>query len=71
MFTTAVKGIDALRWVGGTPGNLEGSAVCRRNNGAQHVQPVDFPVMGEFEDELVDHAVNSNCSTDKFEVGVG
>jgi hypothetical protein len=39
--------------------------------GAQHVQPVDFPVMGEFEDELVDHAVNSNCSTDEFEVGVG
>lgn len=68
MLTTAIKGISSLRPVGGMPGIL---AMCQchvevhkspfgpRNNS----QPVQGCVMGAFEDEFVDHAINAHRST--------
>jgi hypothetical protein len=71
MFTTAVKGSAALRWVGGTPGSLnEVSCVRTGLRRFQNVQPIQFPVMRELEDELINHAVDPDRSTDKFEVSV-
>jgi hypothetical protein len=66
-----VKGSAALRWVGGTPGSLDRISRARKIVGRlQNVQPVEFPVMRELEDKLVNHAIDSDCPTDKFEVSV-
>jgi hypothetical protein len=71
MFTTAVKGRAALRWVGGTPGSLGESQLCPHEiKSIQNVQPIQFPVMRELEDKLIDHTIDSDCPTDKFEVSV-
>ena len=42
----------------------------RKREGWKNAQPVKFTVMREFEDELVDHAVDAYCSTDKLQVGI-
>lgn len=71
MLTTAVNGMAALRCVGGTPGRLfTVSRGLRKRERWGSSQPVELTVMREFEDELVDHAVDAYCSTDKLQVGI-
>lgn len=71
MLTTAAKGISAERPVGGTPGNL-GKRSARSSNccGVRSLQPVNLLLMGELEDELVYHAVNTDRPADELELGV-
>jgi len=72
MFTTAVKGSAALRWVGGTPGNLDKvSEMQIYQEGGGILQPVKFSIVCELEDEFVNHAIDANCPADEFEVSIG
>lgn len=74
MFTTAWKGISAFLNVGGIPGRLVGhktSAVCvvrqkRPKFKEDNVQPVQFFVVCELEQKLVDDAIDSNGSTQQL-----
>jgi hypothetical protein len=72
MFTTAVKGISALRKVGGTPGSLDKVSRIRSNilERAGGVQPIELPIVCEFKDELINHTIDANRATDKFEISV-
>jgi hypothetical protein len=39
--------------------------------GAGSLQPIKLPIVCELEDELVNHAIDANCPTDKFKVSIG
>jgi hypothetical protein len=58
--------------VGGTPGNLEKVSRVRSDilERAGDVQPIELPVVCELEDELINHTIDANRATDKFEISV-
>jgi len=43
----------------------------RKREGWKNAQPVKFTVMREFEDELINHAVDANRPADELQVCIG
>jgi hypothetical protein len=61
----------ALRCVGGTPGRLNSvSEGLRTRLRWRNLQPVELTVVREFEDELIDHAVDAYRSTHELQIGI-